>query len=123
MALSPIRGRPRKSTFTLIFRGIMSQPSNPSDGREFERKDILFGARLSVGENTFDSEIVNISFGGAQVRVGRSLKGGDKAVLEIDPFGSFEVEIKWSDGKDAGIKFSDNREKVAELVMAIATYA
>ncbi len=101
----------------------MSQPSNPSDGREFERKNTMFGARLSVGDNAYDSEIVNISFGGAQVRVGRSLKNGDKVILEVEPFGSFETEIRWSDGKDVGIKFNGDPEKVAELVMAIATYA
>ena len=101
----------------------MSPSNNASDGREFDRKDVLFRAKLTIGDKAYDSEIINISFGGTQVRVDRSLKSGDKAVLEIDPFGSFETEIRWSDGKDVGIKFNDDKEKVAELVMAIATYA
>lgn len=101
----------------------MAEPTNPADGREFERKDVLFSARLHVGDKTIDSEIVNISFGGSQIRVGRSLKAGDEVVLEIEPFGSFNVEIRWSDGKDIGVKFNDDAAKVAELVMAIATYA
>ena len=101
----------------------MSPPNDAGDGREFERKSVLFKAQLNIGDKSYDSEIVNISFGGAQVRVGRKLKSGEKAVLEIDPFGSFDTEIRWSDGKDVGIKFNDDKEKVAELVMAIATYA
>ena len=101
----------------------MAEPTNPADGREFERKDVLFAAQLLVGEKALDGEIINISFGGAQIRIGRSLNTGDKIVLEIDPFGSFNVEIRWSDGKDVGVKFDDDPAKVAELVMAIATYA
>lgn len=101
----------------------MAEPTNPANVREFERKDVLFSARLHIGDKTIDSEIVNISFGGSQIRVGRSLKAGDEVVLEIEPFGSFNVEIRWSDGKDIGVKFNDDAAKVAELVMAIATYA
>jgi len=101
----------------------MPPTSDTSNDRAFERKKVLFGAQLRIGELVHDSEIVNISFGGAQVRVGRSLKSGDTAVLIIQPFGSFETEIRWSDGKDVGIKFNGDPDKVAELVMAIATYA
>lgn len=100
----------------------MSQPGDPSDGRAFERKSTMFGARLIVGDNVYDGEVVNVSFGGVQVHIGRSLNSGDKAILEIDPYGSFKTEIKWSDGKNIGIKFKDDPEKVADLVMAFATY-
>ncbi len=101
----------------------MSETDNPSDGREFERKDVLFAARLYVGKDALDCEIVNISFGGAQVRAGKVLNNGDMVVLEIEPFGSFNMEVRWSDGKDTGLRFDDDPAKVAELVMAIATYA
>jgi hypothetical protein len=101
----------------------MAEPDNPDDSREFERKDILFSARLYVGKDGFDCEIVNISFGGAQIRLGKALNNDDMVVLEIEPFGSFNMEVRWSDGKDAGIRFDDDPAKVAELVMAIATYA
>ena len=101
----------------------MAEPTNPTDSREFERKKVLFSARLHVGDKTIDSEIVNISFGGSQIRVGRKLKAGDKVVLEIERFGSFDVEIRWSDGQDVGVRFDEDSAKVAELVMAIATYA
>jgi len=101
----------------------MSEPITPADNREFERKDALFYARLQVGDKTHDYEIINISFGGAQVHLGRALKSGEKAVLQIEPFGSFDTEIRWSADGDIGIKFNDDPTKVAELVMAIATYA
>ncbi len=101
----------------------MNEPTNPSDGRKFERKKVLFAASLQVGDKSHDCEIINISFGGAQLHLGRALKSGEKAVLEIDPFGSFDTEIRWSADGDVGIKFNDDTAKVAELVMAIATYA
>jgi len=101
----------------------MNEPSNPSDGREFERKDILFAANLIVGEDKADCEIVNISFGGAQVRAARTLEPKTKVTLEIDPFGTFAMEVRWCRKPDSGLKFNDDSTKVAELVMAIATYA
>ena len=42
----------------------MNEPSNPTDGREHERKDVLFPAELRVGTETFPCEIINVSFGG-----------------------------------------------------------
>jgi hypothetical protein len=101
----------------------MSKKDDPANVREFERKDVLFAARLQVGDKTHDCEIVNISFGGAQLHLGKALKSGEKSVLEIEPFGSFDTEIRWSADGDIGIKFNDEPTKVAELVMAIATYA
>ena len=38
----------------------MSEPNNPADGREFERKNILFAANPIVGGNKIDCEIINI---------------------------------------------------------------
>ena len=101
----------------------MSEPTNPTDDRKFDRKDALFAANLQIGDKAHDCEIINISFGGAQLHLGRALKSGKKAVLEIDPFGSFDTEIRWSADGKVGIKFNDDPAKVAELVMAIATYA
>ena len=101
----------------------MNKPINPANGREFERKDILFAANLIVGENKIDCEIINISFGGAQVRASRTLAPKAEVTLEIDPFGTFAMEVRWCRKPDAGLKFKDESSKVAELVMAIATYA
>lgn len=101
----------------------MSEPSNPADGRKFERKDILFGAKLVVDDAKIDCDIVNISFGGVQIRASRSIKAGAKVTLEIDPFGVFATEIRWCRKPDIGLKFNEDSTKVAELVMAIATYA
>ncbi len=101
----------------------MNDPTDGANDRKFERKDVLFAARLYVGKDGMECEIVNISFGGAQVRVGKTLNNGDMVVLEIEPFGSFNMEVRWSDGKDTGVRFDDDPAKVAELVMAIATYA
>ena len=101
----------------------MSQPSDPSIERAHERKDVLFAANLTIGDQKVTCEIINISFGGAQVRLSRSLKSGDKMTLEIDPFGSYEMEVRWCRKPDTGLKFNDDQAKVAELVMAIATYA
>ncbi len=101
----------------------MSEPNNPEGAREFERKDVLFGAKLAVGDETIDCEIVNISFGGAQVRASRTMKAGAKITLDIDPLGVFATKVRWCKKPDIGLKFNEDSTKVAELVMAIATYA
>ena len=101
----------------------MSQTSDPNVERAHDRKDVLFAANLLIGEQKVACEIINISFGGAQVRVSKPLKSGEKMTLEIDPFGFYDMEVRWCRKPDTGLKFNDDQAKVAELVMAIATYA
>lgn len=101
----------------------MSAPTNPVDYRQHERKGVLFATRLLVGDTAVGCEITNISFGGAQIRLRSPLVCGDAVVLDIDPFGTFEVEVRWFDSGNAGVKFKEDPTKVGELVMAIATYA
>jgi len=101
----------------------MSQTSDPNVERALDRKDVLFAANLLIGEQKVACEIINISFGGAQVRVSKPLKSGEKMTLEIDPFGFYDMEVRWCRKPDTGLKFNDDQDKVAELVMAIATYA
>lgn len=101
----------------------MSAPTNPADHREHDRKDVLFAARLLDGDTDVGCDITNISFGGAQIRLRKNLARGKVVVLDIDPFGKFEVEVRWIDGHDVGVKFKGDPSKVGELVMAIATYA
>lgn len=101
----------------------MSKPTSSANNRQHERKEILFTARLLDGDADVACEITNISFGGAQIRLRKTLARGQIVVLDIDPFGKFEIEIRWFDNGEAGVKFKDDPAKVGELVMAIATYA
>jgi len=101
----------------------MSAPTSPVNQRQHDRKDVLFAAHLTMGDTTLDCEITNISFGGAQIRLRRTLTRGQVVVLDIDPFGKFEIEVRWFDNGEAGVKFKGDPTKVSELVMAIATYA
>jgi hypothetical protein len=80
----------------------MSNPNTPDGNHEFERKDVLFGA---------------------QVHASRTMKAGAKITLEIDPFGVFSMEVRLCKKPDVGLKFNEDSTKVAELVMATATYA
>ena len=101
----------------------MSAPQSPVDHRQHDRKEVLFAARLIMGDATVECEITNISFGGAQIRLRKPLTRGQMVVLDIDPFGKFGIEVRWFDNGEAGVKFKDDPAKVGELVMAIATYA
>ena len=102
----------------------MSEPTHYDYTREHDRKGVLFAARIIVDDKPIDCELANISFGGAQVHLGRkNLKPGTKVILEVDPFGTYNVEVRWCRKGDVGIKFVDDQAKVSELVMAIATYA
>ena len=52
-----------------------------------------------------------------------TMKAGAKITLEIDPFGVFSMEVRWCKKPDVGLKYNEDSTKVAELVMATATYA
>lgn len=101
----------------------MNTPTDNANLRRHDRKNVLFAARMLIGDTAVDCEIINISFGGVQIRTRRKLTKGQTFVLDIDPFGLFEAEVRWYDDGDVGIKFLGDQAKVSELVMAIATYA
>lgn len=90
--------------------------------REHERIEVLFGSQIIFGEKTLVCEIKDISSGGARVMAAWALPRGEEVVLQIEKAGDFKASVAWVRNGELGLKFNDDPERIANLMMGIATY-
>lgn len=90
--------------------------------RRFDRSDLQLQAKLHQGEASFACHIVNISAGGAKLRLAADVSLAEDAdvVLDLDRLGSFPARPVWRTSQQLGIKFGLGPEKMAEVVMSMA---
>ena len=93
--------------------------------RRFDRSDLQLQAKLSQGEASYACHIVNISAGGAKLRLASdiSLSEDVDVDLELDRLGSFPATTVWHTNQQLGIQFSLAPEAMAEVIMGLAMYS
>ncbi len=90
--------------------------------REHERKDVLFQSELVFGDKALACEIKDISSGGVRILAAWALPRGEEIILRIDKAGDFKAAVVWVRAGELGLKFQDDPERIANLMMMIATY-
>ena len=73
--------------------------------RAHERRLVLWNAKLHRDGRIWDCTAVDISPGGAEIRVHARLTINSWVLLTIDCVGSFPGEVRWQNEKLAGIRF------------------
>lgn len=108
--------------------------SKDSDRRRHARKPVSepahiqivprlgVSASLEVNRQWRDCRIVNISPGGAKVALTGASGRGKSARLKIARFGQFTAAIVWRAGSELGLRFDQNQEKIAEVILGLAVY-
>ena len=93
--------------------------------RRYDRTDLRLQATLVHAGATHSCRIVNISAGGAKLRLdgGERLPEGAGVTLEIPPFGAFPARPVWRAGDHLGIQFDGDSGAMAEVVMGLAIYS
>ena len=90
--------------------------------RRFDRSDLQLQAKLNQGEASHACHIVNISAGGAKLRLAADapLEDGVEVVLDLDRLGSFPATAVWRTEQQLGIQFRLPPEAMAEVVISLA---
>jgi hypothetical protein len=97
----------------------MADQPEDKDGknrRKFERVTVLWSGTLNCGARTLDCLIVNVSAGGAMVRVETPDLCKKSVVLRSPRFGELAGEVTWRQGKELGIEFKETPEAVSKLL-------
>ena len=95
-----------------------------SDHRRYPRKNMFFSASLATPTDRSICDILNMSAGGARLRlddVPADLKNG-QLTLTIDDYGDLPVHIVWHDGFYVGIKFDVDPRRMHDQTMAMAIF-
>jgi hypothetical protein len=92
-------------------------PPAPQEKQQFTRTSTFYAGRL-IGDGTLlDCEILNISAGGAKIRVaGTAPAKGERHKLRIDRIGEFRASVAWVDGDLVGLAFQEDPRRVAMII-------
>jgi hypothetical protein len=94
---------------------------SPANARAHERVTSLAEARIGADAHWQDCRLINISVGGARVRLTEPLEIRHPT-LEIAGFGRFRTVVAWHTGDEIGVKFDHDPAEIAEVVVGLATY-
>jgi hypothetical protein len=82
--------------------------------RKFERITVLWSGSLECEGQVVECLIVNVSPGGALVRLDNPAVCKKSVVLHSPRFGQLAGEITWRQDKELGIQFSESEQAVAK---------
>ncbi|PKN08235.1 MAG: hypothetical protein CVU73_07160 [Deltaproteobacteria bacterium HGW-Deltaproteobacteria-8] len=98
-----------------------SPPSGP-DHRGHARKTVLVAGRL-LNEGVWEAcEVVNVSVGGAKLRVWGIFCAGQELSLEIKACGQFPGKVAWVRGDELGLTFTCDPAEMAEALISLAAH-
>ena len=92
----------------------------PKVEREHERKRVLWNVELRQGDRIWDCQAVDISAGGAKIRIAAPLPINSRVVLAVERLGDLEGEILWQNHAFAGLRFLESPEVVEERLRSVA---
>jgi hypothetical protein len=91
--------------------------------RAHERKRVLWHATLQQDGRTWACKVVDVSPGGAKIRIDERLTIDSEVILTIDRLGNFPGEVRWQDADFAGIRFLEDADVVrARLRGSVAAH-
>ena len=81
--------------------------------RRYPRKSVILACTLETPHGTRHCIALDLSLGGARIRVHEKLEPLDQVTLELAKFGRFAGHVVWRNATEAGLQFSDTPEEVA----------
>jgi hypothetical protein len=83
---------------------------------------VLVAGRL-LNEGVWEAcEVINVSVGGAKLRVWGIYCAGQELRLDIASCGQFPGVVAWVRGDEVGIRFACDPAEMAEALIALATH-
>ncbi len=82
--------------------------------RRFRRKSVILASSLETARGTVQCVALDLSLGGARVRVQEKLETQDQVTLILAKFGRFPAQVVWRNAPEAGLQFADPPEEVAQ---------
>ncbi len=87
-----------------------------AEQRRFKRKPVLWAARLETGEGSFDCITLDLSLGGAKLRMATTSPLKEPVSLVLERFGILHAEVAWQRPDTVGLRFTDEPEYIAGIL-------
>jgi hypothetical protein len=82
--------------------------------RRFRRKSVILASTLETPRGTVQCVALDLSLGGARIRVQERLDPLEQVTLVLAKFGRFPAQVVWRNAVEAGLQFCDPPEEVAK---------
>jgi len=97
----------------------MSQTSiaeGVSERRRAIRKHVLWAGRLGANARQLDCTILDVSLGGARIRLDEEVPSRGPLTIASARFGTFHAQVVWESDHVAGLRFLESEARVAETI-------
>jgi hypothetical protein len=81
--------------------------------RRFRRQSVMLLSTVETGRGTLQCVTVDLSLGGARIRIDGKLEPLEQVTLVLVKFGRFTGHVVWRNPTEAGLQFDDTPEDVA----------
>ena len=81
--------------------------------RRFRRKSVILASKLETAHGVFDCVALDLSLGGARLRLDGPVQIVEPVTLVLSKFGRFPSEIVWRNATEAGLQFTEPPEEIA----------
>ena len=93
------------------------------ENRQSRRHTINVTASLLCNNHNYPAEILDISAGGAKVRLaGYNLEPDSKITIDLPFLNELAASVIWSNGSHCGVKFNDDQNKLNDFLYNLAIY-
>lgn len=92
------------------------------DKRSYARKGITLDGIVTVGSDDRACQLIDISSGGARLRLAGDYDKDQPVVLKIPDIGSFDATVRWVRNGTAGLHFAGDADEIGELLYDFLVY-
>ncbi len=78
--------------------------------------------KIDTGERKGRASIENISPGGARLTTRVPVEPGQAVTIDIGDLGTADAHVAWSNRYTVGVKFDQEVDAIADLLLAVAIY-
>lgn len=93
------------------------------ENRQSRRHTINVMANLVVDEESHAAQVLDISTGGAKIQLASStLPAQSHVQIDLPFLNELEACVAWSSGRNCGLKFNDDQNRLSEFLYNLAIY-
>ena len=83
-----------------------------TERRRFRRTSVSLASTLETAHGTMQCVVLDLSLGGAGIRLHEQLEPLEQVTLVLAKFGRFRGHVVWRNATNAGIQFSDPPDEI-----------
>ena len=94
----------------------MSELAKQVDQQRHPRHATLIPGKLIAGDEEVDCEVLNVSVGGAKVRIAEPIETNAHVCVRIERVGDLVGRVAWRNGTTMGVEFQEELAELARIV-------